>query len=290
MINATSQYPLVTVGVPVLNGADLLERALTSIVQQTYRNLEIVVSDNQSSDRTAEIIEEFANRDARFKCHRQERQLSAFTHFRFVLDQAQGEFFFWAPHDDWWSPQYIEHGVALMLRNPSASAVMGSIRYYNALEEEVLRYDPPYGVSGTCVYHRISYYLTHPVTDHLFYSFFRSTSLRGTIWSRSTAPEKVVIMHVLLAGAVLDGVGMEYHNRYIPKSPEEIAAAHDLKSYSYEHQVRVLTDVVREIWRGSTWFDAVRLIPLYFFSQSWHKIVVKWLLRKAQRKSHVTGG
>lgn len=274
------KQPLVTVGVPVLNGADLLERALTSITGQTYRNFEIVVSDNASTDRTAEIIRDFASRDARIRCYRQDAHVSAFSNFKFVLDHANGEFFFWAPHDDWWNTQYIETGVAHLTKNPSASAVMGAVRYYNAREEEVLRYDPPYGISDNHVFERIHYYLTHPITDHLFYAMYRTESLRGTIWSRSTSPEKVVIMHMLLQGAVADGWGMEYYNRYIAKSPEEIAATHALPDYGYKYQVRVLADVVREIWRGAPWFDAVRLIPVYFFTQSWHKTLVKWFFSK----------
>src|SRR5258708_7924546 len=102
--------PLVTIGVPVLNGEALLDRALRSIVWQTYRNLEIVVSDNGSTDRTVAIIDAFAARDPRFRCFLQPATTPVMKNFKFVLDHANGEYFFWAPHDDRWNTRYVELG------------------------------------------------------------------------------------------------------------------------------------------------------------------------------------
>jgi glycosyltransferase involved in cell wall biosynthesis len=272
--------PLVTVGVPVFDGEALLERALGSIVGQTYQNLEIVVSDNASTDGTAAIIAAFAARDQRFRCFRQPVTLPALANFRFVLDHGSGKYFFWAPHDDWWDARFIELGVAALEKNPDAVAAMGTVRYFNAHDQEVLRYDPPYPLSDRNVYRRICKYLTNVVTDHLYYALFRRRVLLDTIWTQSPNPDKVVIMHALLNGPIIDGWGMSYYNRYIPKSPADLVKVFALPSYSRRIQALAFVDVVREIWRGTTWFNVVRLVPLYFFSQSWHKFFIKWLLEK----------
>jgi hypothetical protein len=272
--------PLVTVGVPVLNGEALLERALRSIVEQTYPNLEIVVSDNGSTDGTAAIIEAFAARDPRFRCFRQASTIPALMNFKFVLEHATGEYFFWAPHDDSWNARYVELGVAALEKNPEASAVMGTVRYFNEHEQEILRYEPPYPLTDREVYPRLRKYLTNPVTDHLYYAMFRRRALLGTIWSKSTCPEKVVIMHALCMGPVIDGPGMTYFNRHVPKTPEELTRLFSFSSSDQKYQAAVFTDVVREIWRGTTFLDAARLLPLYFFSQNWHKFFAKWLLAK----------
>ena len=269
--------PLVTVGVPVFNGAALLEGALRSIVGQTYRNLEIVVSDNGSTDRTAEIIDAFAARDNRIRRYRQDPPISALMNFRFVLEHGTGEYFFWAPHDDWWDTRFVELGVAALNGNPEAAAVMGTVRYFDPSDREILRYDPPYPLSDRRAYTRIRSYLTSVVTDHVYYALYRRNVLLDTIWTRSPNPDKVVIMHALCKGPIVDGWGMTYYNRYVPKSEEDLVKVFSLPSYSRAIQARALVDVVKEIWRGSTWFDAVRLVPLYFFSQSWHKFFVKWM-------------
>ena len=116
------------------------ERALRSIANQSFQNLEIIVSDNGSTDRTADIIRAIADRDPRFRCFRQPESTPALVNFKFVLDRSHGKYFFWAPHDDWWSPRYIETGVEILEQNPRASAVMGTVRYFNAREEEIQFY------------------------------------------------------------------------------------------------------------------------------------------------------
>ena len=65
-----SESGLVSVGVPVKNGAPQLCRALESVCGQTYKNLEILISDNASSDRTRQIGESYARQDPRVRYHR----------------------------------------------------------------------------------------------------------------------------------------------------------------------------------------------------------------------------
>ncbi len=229
---------------------------------------------------TAAIVDAFSTRDPRFRCFRQSTTTPVLKNFKFVLDHANGEYFFWAPHDDRWNARYVELGVAALENSPDASAVMGTVRYFNEHEQEILRYDPPYPLTDRDPFRRIRDYLTDNVTDHLYYAMFRKRVLLDTIWSKSTCPEKVVIMHALIKGPVVDGWGMEYYNRHIPRTPDEIAQVHALPSYSREFQLRGFVDVTREIWHGTSWFNAVRLVPLYFFSQNWHKFFTKWLLEK----------
>lgn len=112
--------PLVTVGVPVRNGASMLAAALETVVRQTWSHLEIIISDNGSTDGTAEICQRFAAADPRIRYHRQERFLSAFENFEFVLQQAQGEFFLWAAYDDLRSENFVEVLVAGLQQHPTA--------------------------------------------------------------------------------------------------------------------------------------------------------------------------
>jgi cellulose synthase/poly-beta-1,6-N-acetylglucosamine synthase-like glycosyltransferase len=67
-----SAPPLVSIGLPVYNGERFLAQALDSLLGQTLGDLEIIVSDNASTDRTAEICKDYAARDARIRYIRQE--------------------------------------------------------------------------------------------------------------------------------------------------------------------------------------------------------------------------
>lgn len=111
----------VTIGVPVFNGASTLFRSLECLATQTYRNIEIVVADNASTDGSAAIAQQFAERDARFRLVRHEVNIGGMPNFRFLLDAAQSEFFMWRADDDWSDPDYVEKLVAILDRNPDAA-------------------------------------------------------------------------------------------------------------------------------------------------------------------------
>ena len=103
-----SPRPLVSVGMPVRNGARTLERAVRSITGQSYGNLEIVVSDNASSDETPEILRRLAVEDHRIRVVRHETATTALENFRAAFEATTGEFFLWAAHDDLRSTNYVE--------------------------------------------------------------------------------------------------------------------------------------------------------------------------------------
>jgi len=125
---ATSE-PLVSIGVPVRNGAEFLNEAMQLLVDQTYRNIEIIVSDNASDDGSTEIIQQFAVADPRIKVYRQPCALTAAENFRFVFQKSSAEYFMWAACDDRRSLDYVEKLLECMKRNPQASLVFGKVAF-----------------------------------------------------------------------------------------------------------------------------------------------------------------
>jgi len=94
---------LVSVGVPVYDRPELLKRRLANIVGQTYRNLEIIVSDNASPNPEMEAIgRAYAASDPRIRYVRQATNIGAAANFDFVLSCSTGEYFAWAADDDEW--------------------------------------------------------------------------------------------------------------------------------------------------------------------------------------------
>lgn len=106
-VTDAGRMPLVSIGMPVRNGGSLFREALVSVVEQDYPNLEIIISDNGSTDETAAIANEFAQRDSRIRYVRQERLLNIFDNFMFVLKSSRGEYFAWAAHDDTRSTNFV---------------------------------------------------------------------------------------------------------------------------------------------------------------------------------------
>lgn len=118
---------LVSIGVPVRNGGRFIRAALEALVGQTHRHLDIVVSDNASSDDTADIVAEFARSDPRIRVFRHEKALTAGENFRFVLDQSRGEYFMWAACDDRRSADHVEGLLEAMRQQPGAVLAFGDV-------------------------------------------------------------------------------------------------------------------------------------------------------------------
>lgn len=101
--------PRITVGVASYNRPALLRRAIQSVVSQSYKNLEILISDNGSTDPgVRKVIEEFARSDTRIRCIFHPVNQGAFFNFRSVLNESSSEYFIWLADDDYWCPEYLE--------------------------------------------------------------------------------------------------------------------------------------------------------------------------------------
>lgn len=121
--------PRVSVGVPVYNGADVIRQALDSLLGQSFKDFEILISDNCSSDETAAICNEYAAIDPRIHYVRQRENLGAAGNFRYVLENSRGEYFFWNAADDIRSPDFIEVNVNFLDMSPGHVASTSPTRF-----------------------------------------------------------------------------------------------------------------------------------------------------------------
>lgn len=131
MENSVKQ-PLVSVCVPVKNGAPFLSEALASIRSQTYRNLEILISDNCSTDSTSQICEDYLHEDERARYFRQPLPLSAADNFSYLTNIAEGKFLLFCAHDDLRNNNYVEVLVETLEANPDAVLAYGETYSFSA--------------------------------------------------------------------------------------------------------------------------------------------------------------
>lgn len=124
-----SQRPRVSIGLPVYNGELYLSLALDSLLAQTFTDFELTISDNASTDRTAEICRDYAARDSRIRYMRQERTSDIFTNVEVVLGAGRGEFTMLVGDDDVYEPQAIEKLVAIADANPGVAVVYSNYGY-----------------------------------------------------------------------------------------------------------------------------------------------------------------
>jgi len=109
----------ISVGMPVYNGENYIREALDSILSQTFRDFELVISDNASTDATEEICKEYLAKDERVRYYRNSRNMGATWNNNRVFELAQGEYFKWAAHDDICASEFLEECFEALDRDPS---------------------------------------------------------------------------------------------------------------------------------------------------------------------------
>lgn len=120
-----SERPLVSVIVIVRNGERFLAAALQSIRAQTYRPIEILVVDGQSTDRTAETVRSFA--DMRYLI---QPDLGVSNAYNFGLAHARGQLVAFLSHDDLWTPDKLEVQVGHLLTHPDCQYTVCRIHLF----------------------------------------------------------------------------------------------------------------------------------------------------------------
>jgi len=95
-----SDRPLVSVGLPVYNGDRFLDETISSILSQDIESLELIISDNGSTDNTRSIIGQRSNQDHRVRAVFRDDNLGAAWNFNNVLRLARGKYFHWSGYDD----------------------------------------------------------------------------------------------------------------------------------------------------------------------------------------------
>jgi len=115
------QSGLVSIGMPVYNGALFLDEALSSLMAQDYPGFELIISDNASTDSTEKICRAWAARATRVKYLRHRAGVDVFANFNTSLEAARGEFFMWAADDDLWEPCFVRTLVELLRPDPGAA-------------------------------------------------------------------------------------------------------------------------------------------------------------------------
>jgi len=110
--------PRVSVGMPVYNGERFITQTIESILSQTFQDLELIISDNASTDGTEQICRGYAARDPRVRYYRSDQNRGAAWNHNRVVELARGEYFKWQCHDDYCDRTLLEKCFAVVHCDP----------------------------------------------------------------------------------------------------------------------------------------------------------------------------
>jgi len=99
--------PRVTIALPVYNGENFIERAIHSVINQSFTDFEFIISDNASTDRTRDIVKTYQQQDERIRLIENDQNIGAAANYNVGFLQAKGEYLKWCAHDDEIDPGHV---------------------------------------------------------------------------------------------------------------------------------------------------------------------------------------
>lgn len=173
--------PKISVGLPVYNGELYLEDAIRVTLDQTYRDFELIISDNASTDRTEEICRDFAAVDSRIKYLRNNENIGAANNYNILFHNAAGEFFRWFNADDLCSPMLHERCLQTLEANSDAVMCYGKTDIINNNGNLIEHYDDNLNLQQESAAERFLYYLKKPGLTNAIYGLMRRDLLGRTM-------------------------------------------------------------------------------------------------------------
>lgn len=176
----------VSIGLPTYNRPELLRQAVASLQAQTHEDLDILISDNASTDPgSMETIKDLASGDSRIRYIRRPKNDGPGANFKSVLDSADGPYFMWASNDDIWDRRFVERCVGLLDEHPAAQMAFGGVDVIN-LDGVVVRTLPGFSRFTSRDERRVDAlrYIAEPEIlgkANLIYGLYRTAALKSVV-------------------------------------------------------------------------------------------------------------
>jgi glycosyltransferase involved in cell wall biosynthesis len=229
--------PRVTVGVPVFNGESFLAETLDSLLNQTFADFEIVISDNASTDRTEQICQDYAARDPRVRYYCSDTNRGAAWNHNRVFELAKGDFFKWNSADDLCAPEFLAQCVAVLDQEPSAVMACSNVLEVDELGEALKPGLIPSEVASTSAVERFRRNIQPDHPCFHVYGLIRSRVLRETgPLGLYTGSDRVLLAHLSLLGCCV----------LIP----------DTLLFNRDHRARFTRSFGEKSRQGTVWFDS----------------------------------
>ena len=282
-------YPLVSIGVPVFNGEKSLARALDDLLKQDYSNLEIIISDNGSTDRTSQICEEFLKKDPRVKYYRSSENLGSNWNFNRVFDLSSGKYFMWAAHDDLRELSFLRACVEKLEQFPEAVLCHTHTELFIENRKErlgVAHLDSFAGVTGLVERYRET--LKHfPAVA--IYGVYRSVALKKThMFERAIATDLAFIQELSIYGSFVQVseilftyIGREKWNT-IDEDYKDFSGK-DVKPWWYLPFVVLFCDHWSRVARAELTFGLKLRLWLLLIDHELRQIILKILIKVCRR-------
>ncbi len=191
----------ISVGLPVYNGQDLIRHAIDSILDQTFSNFELIISDNASTDDTESICRQYAEQDGRVKYFRNKTNIGAAANFRQVLHFSSSNYFKWIGVDDHFAPTYLEETKEILDKHNDVILCCSKVNIIDADGEILRKYEDRQQLPQDSPSERFIQFLGQDSWVNSVYGLMHADTLKKTsIMGTFTGSDVVVMAEMSLYG------------------------------------------------------------------------------------------
>jgi glycosyltransferase involved in cell wall biosynthesis len=198
---SASSPPRVSVGIPVFNGEPFIRETLDSVVGQTFEDLEIIISDNGSTDGTESICQGYARKDARIRYVRNRENIGLAKNFQRVVELATAEYFKLANADDLCGPELVSQCVQVLDRDPTIVLCYGKTTLIDREGRTLREYEDGLDLRSPNVTERFRLALERVRLNNVLQGVMRADALRRTaLLDTYVGADMVLVVELALRG------------------------------------------------------------------------------------------
>jgi glycosyltransferase involved in cell wall biosynthesis len=238
--------PRLSIGLPVYNGLPYLEQALRCVLDGELADFELIVCDNASTDRTRELVQDFASHDRRVRYVRNARNIGAARNFNKSFELARGEYFRWLASDDLHTPGAIARCVEALDRDPAVILAFPETRLIDAKGVVIQEYDDGDGWLAPSATARFRYSLTRWGLSNTMFGVIRTRVLRNTtLLGNYPASDLVMQSDLAIRGRFARVRGEYYYRRMHTGSTDNLDALALATFYNPDQESAFKTKILR---------------------------------------------
>lgn len=295
-LRSRAKEPRVSIGLPVYNAQRFLDATLKCLLSQSFRNFELIICDNCSTDRTEEMCRSYSKQDERIRYHRNPVNIGVSRNFNLAFSLAKGEYFKWAAVGDLCAPEFIERCIAVLEKETNVVLCYPKTCLIDENGALIGDYDDKLNLQYDSPSKRFGMVLRNIDLVNVQYGLIRSNALRSTRLEKPYPnSDYVLIAELALAGPFVELPEKLFFRRMFEISAHKYPSAH-ARMAIYDPNVvgelsfpyyRLLMDFLIAIYRSSIGFtERLRCYPhMRVWLRRWRsglrqdvKVAAKYLL------------
>lgn len=285
---------IVTIGIPVYNEGVFLSETIQSAINQTYKHLRIVVSDNCSTDNSFEIASKFASLDGRITVYKHKANIGVIENFKFLRDNCDTDYFLWLGAHDLLHKDFVNEAIKNLENNGQVVLHYPKAKYFEQVGTLLENANSEIELNNKLSVDRMMKVVTNLANCTALHGVFRTKIIKEIIFDKIGA-DNLLLFLVSSYGVIEASSDTMYFRRIVRKETQEefvarmkkygMGQADDIQQYRVEvylvHFKHIFNNINLNFQEKMELFFRLRDLCLFRYPQDFTRLaLLKYFLFK----------